>query len=56
MFLYDVDGNPIFASSYDNIVKSINHRGYSDVAPENTLVAYKMSKLMGFNYLLLTRK
>lgn len=31
-------------------VKSINHRGYSVGAPENTLPAYKLSKLKGFDY------
>ena len=31
-------------------VKSVNHRGYSAVAPENTLAAYRMSKQMGFEY------
>ena len=33
---------------YDATVKSINHRGYSTVAPENTLSAFKLSKQMGF--------
>ena len=31
-------------------VKGINHRGYSDIAPENTLSAFKLSKKKGFNY------
>lgn len=31
-------------------VKSINHRGYNTIAPENTLVAYKLSKKYGFAY------
>jgi len=30
-------------------VKSINHRGFNTIAPENTLPAYKLSKQMGFN-------
>ena len=34
---------------YNPIVKSINHRGYNTVAPENTLPAFKMSKKMGFD-------
>ncbi len=38
------------AIDYDAIVKAINHRGYSVVAPENTLSAYKLSKLKGFKY------
>ena len=35
---------------YDSTMKSVNHRGYSAVAPENTLPAYILSKKMGFNY------
>ena len=31
-------------------VRSINHRGYTVVAPENTLPAFKLSKDMGFGY------
>lgn len=31
-------------------VIAVNHRGYSTVAPENTLPAYIMSKEKGFNY------
>lgn len=30
-------------------IKSINHRGYNSVAPENTLSAYRLSKKMGFD-------
>ena len=30
-------------------VMSINHRGYSAEAPENTLAAFRMSKEMGFD-------
>lgn len=33
----------------DDKIKSINHRGYSDAAPENTLAAFRLSKEMGFN-------
>lgn len=36
--------------NYDMNVLSVNHRGYSTVAPENTLPAYILSKKMGFNY------
>lgn len=32
------------------VVKTINHRGYSTVAPENTLPAYKLSKDYGYLY------
>lgn len=35
---------------YDKIIKSINHRGYNSIAPENTLPAFKLSKEKGFNY------
>ena len=31
-------------------IKGINHRGYTVVAPENTLPAFKLSKDMGFEY------
>ena len=30
-------------------VRSINHRGYNTIAPENTLPAYKLSRKMGFD-------
>ena len=32
----------------NNIKYSVNHRGYSTVAPENTLAAYRLSAEMGF--------
>ena len=35
--------------SFDDIVKAVNHRGYTD-APENTLAAFKLSKEKGFKY------
>ena len=35
---------------YDANVRSVNHRGYSTVAPENTLPAYILSKKKGFTY------
>ena len=38
------------ATDYDTWVKTVNHRGYSDVAPENTLEAYRLSKKMGYTY------
>lgn len=34
----------------NNVVKSINHRGYLNVAPENTLPAFQMSKEKGYKY------
>lgn len=55
MSVYDINGNVIAIGSemnttYDASVTSINHRGYSSVAPENTLPAYILSRKMGFNY------
>lgn len=56
MAVYDKNGNRIDEGSdtlnldYDAIVISCNHRGYSAVAPENTLPAYRLSKKMGFNW------
>ena len=35
---------------YNTNVKSINHRGFNSVAPENTLPAYYLSAEMGFKY------
>lgn len=50
--IYDISGNELNSISlnYDLTVKSVNHRGYSLVAPENTLPAYILSKKMGFFY------
>lgn len=49
MSLYNTSGKRI-GLNYDACVKSINHRGFSTIAPENTLPAYKLSKRMGFEY------
>lgn len=35
---------------YDKNVKGIAHRGYSSVAPENTIPSFKLAKQNGFNY------
>ena len=43
-------GKSLFAENPDSIVRGINHRGYSFEAPENTLPAYRLSKLKGFRY------
>ena len=40
----------LFAANYDDKILSINHRGYCTEAPENTLPAYRLSRLKGFNY------
>ena len=34
----------------NSIVRSVNHRGYNTIAPENTIPAFKLSKTMGFDY------
>lgn len=39
----------VFAQRGNNI-RSVNHRGYNTIAPENTLPAYKLSKEKGFIY------
>ena len=35
---------------YDRDVKFVAHRGYSSIAPENTLPAYRLAKEMGYTY------
>lgn len=49
MSLYNINGD-VLVTSYDDTIFSVNHRGYSAIAPENTLPAYRLSKRMGFNY------
>lgn len=44
---YRTQDKPI---DYDKIVKNVNHRGFNKIAPENTLPAYQLSKIKGFNY------
>ncbi len=39
-----------FSGEAQTPVKSVNHRGYNTVAPENTLPAYELSKEKGFQY------
>lgn len=54
MSIYDYQGNIINGNvsvlDYDKTVKAIAHRGYSSIAPENTLPAYKLAKQNGFSY------
>ena len=45
-----IQENETKLNDFDATVKSINHRGYSVGAPENTLPAFTMSKKMGFNF------
>lgn len=49
MGIYDKNGYTLIPN-YDSTMFSVNHRGYSTIAPENTLPAYRLSKKMGFNY------
>ena len=52
--LYDIYGTKLTMDAvsvdYDRGVKGVNHRGYSAIAPENTLPAYVLSRKMGFQY------
>lgn len=43
-------GKSLFSVNPDAVIRGINHRGYSIDAPENTLPAYRLSKLKGFKY------
>ena len=49
---YNIDTDIMSAINFNMrrnwFVKSINHRGYSRLYPENTLVAFKMSSVLGF--------
>lgn len=38
------------AVNYDKTVRAIAHRGYSTVAPENTLPAFRLAAAQGFSY------
>ncbi len=40
----------LFAYDPDTIIRGVNHRGFCYEAPENTLPAYRLSKLRGFRY------
>lgn len=50
MATFNINGDIVAEFNYDSTVLSVNHRGYSTVAPENTLPAYILSKKMGFNF------
>lgn len=58
MAVYNINGDLIGIDSvpeeknlnYDANVLSVNHRGYSTDAPENTIPAYILSKKKGFNF------
>lgn len=56
-FSFADEGNQVVKETYNSkiikprgFIKSVNHRGYNDVAPENTLPAFILSKKCGFNY------
>ena len=40
----------LFSFDPDTFVRGVNHRGFCMKAPENTLPAYRLSKLSGFRY------
>ena len=40
----------VFAGSGNEAVKSVNHKGYNTVAPENTLPAFELSAEKGYKY------
>ena len=49
--IYDkVEEKELQFIDYDLNVKAVNHRGYNDIAPENTLPAYKLSSQYGYTY------
>lgn len=53
MAIYDVDGSILTTETLgnaDTFIYSINHRGYSEDAPENTIPAFILSKVKGFSY------
>lgn len=39
----------IIPASVNGNIRSVNHRGYNTVAPENTLAAFRLSRKMGFD-------
>lgn len=43
-------GKTLFSIDPDTVLRGINHRGYCPEAPENTLPAYRLSRLKGFKY------
>lgn len=51
--IFDVNGNILDgggSGSGNTFIFSVNHRGYSTDAPENTIPAYILSKIKGFYY------
>ena len=50
MRIHDFNDDRGTATGSEPEMRSVNHRGYSAIAPENTLPAYRLSKEMGFRY------
>lgn len=50
VYSLDKNGGIAFTLPFRSFVKGVNHRGYCNVAPENTLPAYILSAKMGFRY------
>lgn len=46
----DSEGNDIVPNTLEAFVKGVAHRGYSATHPENTLIAYKEAKRLGYSY------
>jgi len=40
----------LFIYDPDLVVRGVNHRGYNTIAPENTLPAFRLSRLKGFKH------
>ena len=40
----------LYSFDADSLMRSVNHRGYSFSAPENTLQSFRLSRLNGFRY------
>ena len=40
----------LFTTDADAVMRAVNHRGFNHEAPENTLAAFRLSRLNGFRY------
>lgn len=50
IYSQEKNGQMAFNLPFASFVKGVNHRGYCNIAPENTLPAYVLSAKMGFRY------
>ena len=50
IYTWEKMGSGAAMVDYDENVRTIAHRGYSAVAPENTIPAYILAKQMGYKY------